>query len=105
MISQVWQEVSNKETNKTSNSSCHDFAFYNDTTSVARGVKQMKQTKQATHHVMTLPFTMIPRVSVARGVKQMKQTKQATHHVMTLPCMGSSKLNQKLSILDVKFFI
>jgi hypothetical protein len=47
----VWQEVSNKETKKTSNSSHHDSAFSDDTTSVARGVKQMKQTKQATHHV------------------------------------------------------
>jgi hypothetical protein len=32
-------------------------------------------------------------------------SKQAIHHVMILPCMVSLKLNQKLSILDVKFFI
>ncbi len=31
--------------------------------------------------------------------------KQATHCVMILPCMVSAKLNQKLSILDVEFFI
>jgi hypothetical protein len=43
------------ETNKTSNPAHHDSAFSNDTASVARGVKQTKQTKQATHHVMTLP--------------------------------------------------
>jgi hypothetical protein len=30
---------------------------------------------------------------------------QATHRLMTLPCTVSSKLNQKLSILNVKFFI
>jgi len=63
-----------------------------------RGVKQ---TKQATHHIMTLPFPMIPQVW-QRGVKQ---TKQATHPIMTLPCMVSSKLNQKLSILNVEFLI
>jgi hypothetical protein len=31
--------------------------------------------------------------------------KQATRCVMTLPCMVSAKLNQKLSILEVIFFI
>lgn len=69
-----------------------------------------KQRKQATHHIMTPPFLMIPRVWQEVSNKWNKQNKQlimsqATHHVMTLPCMVSSKLNQKPSILDVEFFI
>jgi hypothetical protein len=61
-----------------------------------------KQNKQLTHHIMTLPFPMIPQVW-QRGVKQ---TKQATRRrIMTLPCIVSSKLNPKLSILNVEFFI
>lgn len=41
----------------------------------------------------------------APGHNTLNIPKRTTHHVMILPRMVSSKLNQKLSILDVKFFI